>query len=281
MKNDLNTAKLLLKASRPMLWVLPVLMFVGGMKVSGAAMTNMAMVQLALLTFPYNLFLYGVNDVYDYESDRRNPRKGDMQGLKLKPKYHGTVLGASAIAALAIALSSGATMDMMNMLGASMLLLFSYAYSAEPLRLKTKPPLDSLSNGVIYCLGPVFMGFSYGGGLFDLTYKVYFVALCVMGTHAISTIFDYDSDRKAGDTTFAVKFGRRTAAVFGLATYAIAYLFAGVRTYYLRYLIVLGMAIAAYLSISPNVKMTRTALNLLKVVTLAFIFAALLYITGS
>ena len=29
---------------------------------------------------PYNLLMYGINDVFDYESDLRNPRKGGVEG---------------------------------------------------------------------------------------------------------------------------------------------------------------------------------------------------------
>ncbi|NDD26505.1 MAG: prenyltransferase, partial [Actinobacteria bacterium] len=37
---------------------------------------------------PYNLLMYGINDVFDYESDLRNPRKGGIEGALLDKKYH-------------------------------------------------------------------------------------------------------------------------------------------------------------------------------------------------
>lgn len=37
---------------------------------------------------PYNLLMYGINDVFDYESDLRNPRKGGVEGIVLASRWH-------------------------------------------------------------------------------------------------------------------------------------------------------------------------------------------------
>jgi 4-hydroxybenzoate polyprenyltransferase len=39
--------------------------------------------------------MYGINDVFDYESDLRNPRKGGIEGALLDPKYHKTTIWSS------------------------------------------------------------------------------------------------------------------------------------------------------------------------------------------
>jgi 4-hydroxybenzoate polyprenyltransferase len=44
---------------------------------------------------PYNFLMYGINDVFDYESDLRNPRKGGIEGALLDPKYHALTIWAS------------------------------------------------------------------------------------------------------------------------------------------------------------------------------------------
>src|SRR4029078_8051696 len=47
---------------------------------------------------PYNLAMYGVNDVFDYESDLRNPRKGGAHGAVLDRRMHRITLWAAALA---------------------------------------------------------------------------------------------------------------------------------------------------------------------------------------
>ena len=44
----------------------------------------------------------------------------------------------------------------------------------------------------------------------------------VCGIHALATAADYDADKAAGHRTFAVAFGRRAAAAFAFATFAVA-----------------------------------------------------------
>jgi 4-hydroxybenzoate polyprenyltransferase len=52
--------------------------------------------------------------------------------------------------------------------------------------------------------------------------RYYLLALCVCGIHALATAADYEADRAAGHRTFAAAFGRRAAAAFACATFAIA-----------------------------------------------------------
>ena len=40
---------------------------------------------------PYNVLMYGINDVFDYASDLANPRKGGIEGALLPRRLH--VLG--------------------------------------------------------------------------------------------------------------------------------------------------------------------------------------------
>ena len=46
---------------------------------------------------PYNLAMYGINDVFDYESDLRNPRKGGAHGAVLDRRMHRITLWAAAL----------------------------------------------------------------------------------------------------------------------------------------------------------------------------------------
>jgi len=209
----MHPLRLLVKTSRPWLWVAPLLMFLVGVKLSGAVWDGMLVLFLLLLTFPYNLFVYGINDVYDYPSDKKNPRKGGKQGMILAPRYHAFILRSGLIAAGVLVGVAVATLNLSVMVAVGLMVLFSYVYSVPPLRLKELPPLDSLSNVFIYYVGPLGLGWSLGFPLVQLPIKYWILGLAVMAAHMFTTIFDYSADKQAGHRTFAVVFGKRTAAL--------------------------------------------------------------------
>ena len=57
---------LLLKMSRPVSWVFAPLVFLVGFACFGAVLTPVSLFQLVLLSIPYCIFLYGINDIYDF-----------------------------------------------------------------------------------------------------------------------------------------------------------------------------------------------------------------------
>ena len=65
----------LIQVSRPIIWPVLPLVYYLGMHAADAPMYTTAIVQMLLLTFPMNLIGCGLNDIFDYESDRRSPRR--------------------------------------------------------------------------------------------------------------------------------------------------------------------------------------------------------------
>src|SRR4029077_8116576 len=102
----------------------------------------------------------------------------------------------------------------------------AWLYSVPPLRLKERPPLDSLANGLGYFLLPFTMGYSLNADPRSMPLKFYLLALCVCGVHALATAADFDADRAAGHRTMAVAFGRRAAAVVACASFSFTFVFA-------------------------------------------------------
>jgi 4-hydroxybenzoate polyprenyltransferase len=217
-----NKLILLVKVSRPLGWVICPLFFMLGFTQVHASFTPIAVVEVVLLSFPLCVFLYGINDVYDYKSDRLNPRKKLVEGIKLQPADHKFVKKAAFAAAILLLAASAFTGNIFNFFSMVALLFFSYFYSAPPLRFKVIPPLDSLSNGLLYFMAPFALGFSFGEQPIGVIAKYSLLALCVAGFHSFSTIMDFSFDKKISDRTFAVVFGKRAAAVFSLAVYVSA-----------------------------------------------------------
>ena len=75
--------KELLLTSRPISWVNTAYPFAAAYLLAGGGIDWKFVVGTLFFLIPYNLLMYGVNDVFDYESDLRNPRKGGVEGALL------------------------------------------------------------------------------------------------------------------------------------------------------------------------------------------------------
>jgi len=223
---------LLIGVSRPAGWtIFPAFFLMGAVSSGSATITPLFILEVLLLSFPFCIAGYGLNDIYDYESDRLNPRKGLIEGIKLDPEYHSFVKNVSFIVISLLLLTSFLTLNVINILGMVLLGFFGYFYSAPPLRFKEKPPLDSFVNGIIYFFAPFLLGFSFSSSTFFNAGKSLLIDVClitaiVMGFHAYSTIMDYDVDKKIGVKTFATVFGKRSASFFALLVSILTLFFA-------------------------------------------------------
>lgn len=188
--------------------------------------------------------------MYDFESDKVNPRKQISNRISYESEFFSLVRKASLVVALLLISSSIITLNFLNIVGMLLLLFFSHQYSAPPLRLKERPPLDSFSNGIIYWFAPILIGSSFYATIFDIYITAYFIAACIMGIHAFSTVMDYSADKMVGDRTFAVVFGKRPAALFTTIIFIISYFFSGYQRtvvgYYLLFCSILSVIITLY-----------------------------------
>lgn len=55
------------------------LVFIIGLYYSNANLSLTYLVQIVILSFPFSIILYGINDLYDYNSDKLNPRKNVLE----------------------------------------------------------------------------------------------------------------------------------------------------------------------------------------------------------
>jgi len=217
---------ILLKISRPPLWIaLPLVFCMGlaygqrGLTDSSFRFTPLIILQMFMLSFPICLFTFGLNDVYDYASDQLNPRKNGIEGILLEIRYHRMVKIAAWSVGIVFLCVSAATANLANAYFSVTLLCLSYVYSAPPWRLKIRPPFDVVSAGIMGFFAPFALGYSFVDDAMALPFQAYYFTCCVMGFHAFSTIMDYDVDKRSGDRTFAVAYGKRAAALFPAAIF--------------------------------------------------------------
>ncbi|KAF9451038.1 hypothetical protein P691DRAFT_409507 [Macrolepiota fuliginosa MF-IS2] len=216
-------------ASRPPSWTFgPILFGIGIIHSHRIPKTLPALLvaafQIFSLSIPLSIIVFGINDVYDYETDNRNPRKlaNGLQGGVLKPEDHSLVRTSAYISTSFIIGISLLTRQRYNVLATLCLVLFGWQYSSPPLRLKEVPVLDSLSNGLIVFLA-WFCGFSFSGfSSSGMSSKGLMLSLCTAAIHALGAVVDVDADVAAGQRTIATALGQRPTAIFGALCYFLA-----------------------------------------------------------
>ncbi len=237
----------LIQVSRPIIWPVMPIFYCLGLNSSHAAISAPAIIQLLLLTFPMNLIGCGLNDIYDYESDRLSTRRRVGWGTVVREEDRALVFCAGLAMVPLMLVGAVLTQNWDNVLATSFLVLVAWLYSVPPVRLKERPPLDSLANGVGYFL-PFVMAYSLSADPRTMPLRYYLLALCICGVHALAAAADYPADRAAGHRTVAVVFGRRTAAAIGFAAFLIAGLAGDFH----------GIAIRIYIFVSTLMSLTAT-----------------------
>jgi 4-hydroxybenzoate polyprenyltransferase len=194
----------LLYISRPVLWINTVGPATIGMWLAGDLFAWGALPILLWLTLPFNLLIYGVNDVFDQETDAENPRKGTLEGARIdrfevRPLVLGVIFtNAPFLIYSLLFVHSSATAWML------LYTLLFLGYSVPPARFKARPYLDSLSNAA-YAFPLVFVPLALGEE------PIWSAALGLMAwsaaKHTFDAVQDVDEDRRAGITTTAVRLG--------------------------------------------------------------------------
>ena len=209
----------LLYISRPVLWINTVGPATVGMWLAGGLWSWEALPVLLWLTLPFNLLIYGVNDVFDQETDAQNPRKGTLEGARIdrsevRPIAVGVVLTNVPFLVYAVLFVPPSAVAWMLLYA-----LVFVGYSVPPARFKARPCLDSLSNAA-YAFPLVVVPLALGEG------PVWPAAIGLMAwsaaKHTFDAVQDVDEDRKVGITTTAVRLGPGGVVLWSGALWIVA-----------------------------------------------------------
>jgi 4-hydroxybenzoate polyprenyltransferase len=240
-----------LRVSRPRFWV-----YVFGPYLLGwlAAQSVLPPTSFPWLAFgfslffllPANLLIYGVNDIFDYATDKLNPKKQGYEFL-VEPSRYGLLWTGIIIFCLPFLLLC-LYVPQFAQVGLFGFLFFALFYSAPPIRAKTKPLLDSVFN-ILYVF-PAVVGYYIAGGT-NISYSALIAAgLWTMAMHAFSAVPDITADQAAHLNTIATLLQKRGTLLFCLLCYVAATLLAnlslGPVAYLLGtpYMIIMTMALA-------------------------------------
>ena len=221
----------LFEVSRPISWINTAFPFGAAYVLAGGALGLDLWLGCLFFLIPYNLVMYGVNDVFDYASDVHNPRKGGVEGALADPARHRFILTSAAVSALpftAYFLVRSAIMGLDHgnwwALGVFALSMFAVvAYSVAGLRFKEVPFLDSLTSSTHFS-SPAWFGLALVGATPTAEVVLILVAFFLWGcaSHAFGAVQDVMPDREGGLASIATVLGARATVRLAVALYVVA-----------------------------------------------------------
>ena len=218
-----------LAASRPFSWINTAYPFAAGYLVATGGRVDVALVVGTLyFLVPYNLLMYGVNDVFDYASDLRNPRKGGIEGALADPATarvtHRRILRACVVTNVPFLVALLLLGDPLAGVVLALVVLGVVAYSAPRLRFKERPFLDSFTSAMHFA-GPLL----YALVLVDADLAARSVwpvlvgfVLWGMASHAFGAVQDVRADREGGIASVATAVGAHATVLGAAAAYVAA-----------------------------------------------------------
>jgi len=216
-----GTVRQLLLASRPVSWVNTAYPFAAAYLLTAREIDIVLIMGAVFFLIPYNLAMYGINDVFDYESDLRNPRKGGAHGSILDRRFHRVTLWAAGLSCLPFIVFLVVVGSPASWLVLAASLFFVVFYSAPPLRLKERPFADSVTSS-IHFFSPAVYGLVLASAVWTWPLVAIIVAFGLWGvaSHAFGAVQDIVADREGGIASIATVLGARTTVRLALACYA-------------------------------------------------------------
>lgn len=227
----------LLKISRPRFWIYELGPYVLGIiaaSTGGIEIWSFLPVILFFVFFSYsaNIYIYGINDIYDYETDKLNPKKVSYESLVL-PGERKVLSSHIVIVTLPFLVYALFTVSLGTLSALLAFFFFAGFYSAEPIRAKAKPYLDSIFSAGHYiataafsyllCLDLLFLPIQ------TTTFMITLIAgmLWAIAMHAYSAVPDIQADRDAVLSTIATTLEKQKTIILCV----ILYILSGILSY--------------------------------------------------
>lgn len=197
----------LVEISRPVLWVNTIGTTVIALWLTGDLFRIEIIPFLIWVTFPFNLLIYGINDIFDQETDNINARKGGMEGAKISPSEVRPIFLGVFLSNIPFLVYFAFTVPPWAMFWILAYCLSFYFYSSPPFRFKARPIWDSLSN-TDYAFPLVFIPLAFSKE--PLWFAAIGLMVWSMAKHTFDAVQDIPQDSEVGIKTTAVWLGNKT-----------------------------------------------------------------------
>ncbi|WP_282848914.1 prenyltransferase [Microbacterium oxydans] len=210
-------------SSRPISWINTAFPFAAAYLLSTRDIDLTFVLGTLYFLIPYNLAMYGINDVFDYASDLANPRKGGIEGALLAPRIHRATLWAAAATNIPFLVYLVIVGNPASTAWLAVSVFAVIAYSAPFLRFKERPFLDSVTSSTHF-VSPAIVGLALAGASATtgtvITLGAFF--LWGMAAHAFGAVQDIGPDREGGISSIATVIGARATVRLSLVLWVIA-----------------------------------------------------------
>ncbi len=212
--------KALFVSSRPLSWINTAFPFAAAYLLTTRQIDATLVIGTIFFLVPYNLAMYGINDVFDYESDLRNPRKGGVEGALLDKRMHRPTIIAAIVTTVPFLVYLVLVGDPLSWLVLGLSMFAVVAYSAPVLRFKERPFLDSLTSSTHF-VSPAVYGLVLAGATFPPELWAVLGAFFLWGiaSHAFGAVQDVLADREGGISSIATVIGARATVRFAVVSY--------------------------------------------------------------
>ncbi len=219
----MSTLGQLFVSSRPLSWINTAFPFAAAYLLTTGRIDVAFVVGTIYFLIPYNLAMYGINDVFDYESDLRNPRKGGVEGALLDPSIHRTTLWAAVITNVPFLIVLVVLGSPLSWLVLAVSVFAVIAYSAKGLRFKEKPFLDSVTSSTHF-VSPAVYGLVLAGATFTPALWLILGSFFLWGiaSHAFGAVQDVIADREGGLASIATVICARSTVRLAVGAYVLA-----------------------------------------------------------
>lgn len=214
----------IIQSSRPISWINTAFPFAVSYLLIAEQFDLNFWVGTLFFLIPYNLLMYGINDVFDYDSDLANPRKGGVEGALLAKNLHKPVILSAVLSSIPFLVFLFWSGDFIGDLILAITVFTVIAYSLKGLRFKEVPFLDSLTSASHFT-GPLIYGIHLAGGeAFSGVGLMIVVSLFLwsMASHAFGAVQDVKADREANIGSIATSIGAKWTVRLAFGLYAVA-----------------------------------------------------------
>jgi 4-hydroxybenzoate polyprenyltransferase len=210
-------------SSRPLSWINTAFPFAAAYFITTGSINAIFVVGTIYFLIPYNLAMYGINDVFDYESDLRNPRKGGVEGALLDRSMHRPTILAAIILNVPFLVFLVIVGSPLSWLVLAISVFAVIAYSAAGLRFKERPFLDSLTSSTHF-VSPAVYGLVLAGAVFTPQLWLVLGAFFLWGiaSHAFGAVQDVVADREADISSIATVIGAKATVRIAVLAYVAA-----------------------------------------------------------
>jgi 4-hydroxybenzoate polyprenyltransferase len=182
---------------------------------------------ILFFTYPANIYIYGINDIFDYETDKLNPKKVQYESLVMPEEWSklwkNIILFCSPFLIYAFFV-----LEIKSLIAFLLFFFFAGFYSAPPIRAKARPFLDSIFSAGHYIATAVFSYLMMSHFLNQNISWTVLVTCTLAGMfwaiamHAYSAVPDIKADKDAHLETIATKLGRNKTIILCAILYALS-----------------------------------------------------------